>query len=865
MRVADLEASGLPTEDAWRKAVDDFGDPEEVAEETKQAGSHGPTGGWRFFVASLIEDLGFAVRTLWKRPTFTAAAVISLGLGIGANTAIFSVVNSLLFRPLNVAEQDRVVSVYTSQVGGNRYGNTSYLDYLDYRDRNGVFEGLAAQTFAPMAVGGNRAPQVAVGQLVSSNYFQVLGVTPILGRAFLSEEGEKFGADAVAILSHTGWQRLFDSDPDVLGRVVRINDRPFHVVGVAPPGFTGLSPVVEPVLWAPLSMFEEALPYTPNVRSRVDPWLQLVGRLELGVSQADADVGLEILAANLAEEYPETNRSKGIVVGDLEENRFGSPETTEGSRQLLMVLFGVVGFVLLVACFNVANLQLAKATSRRREMAVRVSLGASRFRIVRQLLVESVLLAVLSGVVGLVVAGLALDAVQALQAQSELPIRFPFTFNHTVLGFTLLLAVATGMVFGLAPALQVLRPDQANALKDQGPATGQARGSSRIQNALVVGQMAVSLVLLAAAGLFVSSLRNTLAIDPGFELSNGIILPMNLGYGEYDEAQGRELHQRLLERVRGMPEVRTAALTAFAPLGIVHGHHDVHVDGYDPAPDELMLVKRNMVSPAYFETMGIRVIRGRAIDERDTEAADPVALVNETMAERYWPGQDPIGQTVRADLGITYRVVGVIEDGKYGALQETPEPYLVLPLTQAEYVDRMNLVVQASGDPSVLARRLAAEVREMAPGLPPAMAMTTDEYLAISAGNARAPAVMVGGFGLLGLVLAAVGLYGVMWYGVTQRIREFGVRLALGASEREIVRMVLTKGMRTTLVGVVLGFLSAMVATRFLSGLLYEVGTLDPLVFSLVPVVLLGVGQLASYLPARYASRADPVVVLKAE
>ena len=381
----------------------------------------------------------------------------------------------------------------------------------------------------------------------------------------------------------------------------------------------------------------------------------------------------------------------------------------------------------------------------------------------------------------------------------------------------------------------------------------------------MVGQVALSLVLLAGAGLFMRSLTNTLAIDPGFDLPNGVVMPMNLGYGQYDEAEGRELHQRLLTRVRSMPEVRSAALTAFAPLGIIHGHHDVQIDGYEPAPEEFMLVKRNMVSPDYFETMGIRVLRGRAIDGRDTEEADPVAMINETMARRFWPDQDPIGRTVQADLGIIYTVVGIVEDGKYGALQEAPEPYLVLPLTQSEYVDRMNLVVRTSGDASALAHRLNAEVRDIAPDLPPATAITSSEYLEYSVGSTKGPAVMIGAFGLLALVLAMVGLYGVMWYSVTQRTREFGVRLALGASEGEVVRMVLGKGLRTTLVGVVLGFLLALAGTRVLSGLLYGVGTLDPLVFSLIPAVLLGVGQLASYLPARHASRADPVVVLRAE
>jgi predicted permease len=795
MRVGELEAGGLETEEAWRQALDAFGDPEEVVRETKEACARGSAVGRRLeLVSSVIQDLVFAIRTLRKRPMFTAAAVISLGLGIGANTAIFSIMNSLLVRPLNVAEPDRLTPVFTSQTGGSRYGNTSYPDFLDYRERNEVFEGLAAHTFAPMAVSGDGAPRVVLGQLVSWDYFTVLGVDPVLGRGFLREEDDAFGAYPVAILSHATWQNLFESDPGILGRTVRINDSPFTVIGVAPAGFVGLMPIVEPALWAPLAMVEQALPYTPNYRSRIDPWLQLVGRLKDGVEATDAQAAMEVLATNLATEYPETNRNKGIVIGELDASRLISPEATDGASRLLAVLLAVVGFVLLVACFNVANLQLAKATARRREIAIRFSLGASRLRVVRQLLVESVLLALLAGGLGLVLAVFALDALQMLQPLMEVPLQIPVSLDLPVLGFTLLLALSTGVVFGLAPALQVLRPGQSDALKDQGHGASQARASTRIQSALVVAQVALSLVLLAGAGLFMKSLSNTLAIDPGFDLPNGVVMPMNLGYGQYTEAEGRELHQRLLDRVRSMPGVESAALTAFAPLGITHGHHDVYINGYEPAPDELMLVKRNMVSPAYFETMGVRVLRGRAIDARDTEEAEPVAMVNETMARRFWPDQDAIGRTVQADLGITYSVVGIVEDGKYGSLQETPESYLVLPLTQSEYVERMNLVVRTSGDASALARQLTSEVREIAPGLPPSTAMTSRQYLEYSVGNARGPAIMVGAFGVLALVLATVGLYGVMWYGVTQRTREFGVRLALGASEEEVVKMVLGQG-----------------------------------------------------------------------
>jgi predicted permease len=791
--------------------------------------------------------------------------VVSLALGIGANTAIFSLSHSLLFRPLDVTEPERLASVFTSQTGGQRHGNTSYPDYLDYRERNRVFSGVAAHTTAPMALAAGGQPDIVWGQLVSGNYFSVLGVEPALGRGFLPEEDEALGAHPVAVLSHAAWQDRFGADPQILGRTIRINDFPFTVVGVAPPGFSGLFSLPEPQVWAPLAMAEQALPYTPNIQSRIDPWLQLVGRLRPGLSLSQAQASLDALAANLVEEYPGTNRNKGIVLATLDATRLGTPEATGGAERLLAVLLGVVGFVLLIACFNVANLELAKAAGRRREIALRHSLGASRWRIVRQLLVESVLLAVAAAGVGLFVAFYSVESLQELQAQVEVPIQIQVSLDGRVLAFTLLLAVSTGVLFGLAPALQVLRPGQADALKDQGYALSQGRRAGRLQGVLVVAQVALSLVLLTGAGLLIRSLNNTLAIDPGFDLRNGVVVPVNLGFGQYGEEEGEALQKAVLERIAASPEVESAALTAFVPLGMTHGHHDVFVEGYEAAPDERMLVKRNMVSAGYFETMGIRVQRGRAIDERDTEDSTPVAMVNEAMASRFWPNRDPIGHTVRADRGTVYTVVGIIEDGRYGSLLEPQEPYLVIPLGQGEYVQRVNLVVKTRRDPRVMVRDLSSEVQELVPGLPASNAMTVREYLEYSQGGARGPAILVGVFGLLALALASVGLYGVMYYSVNQRTREFGIRLAIGATTNGVTRMVLLRGLRMTLAGLVLGILMALAMTRLLGGFLFEVSPLDPLVFAGGMAVLLGVGQLASYLPARFASRSDPMTALRAE
>jgi predicted permease len=526
---------------------------------------------------------------------------------------------------------------------------------------------------------------------------------------------------------------------------------------------------------------------------------------------------------------------------------------------------GVVGFVLLIACLNVANLQLAKASARRREIALRYSLGASRWRIVRQLLVESLLLALVAGAVGLALAVVAVDALQLLQPQAEVPLDIDATIDARVLGFTLAIALATGVFFGLVPALQVLRAGQADALKDQGFALSRSRAKATLQSALVVGQVALSLVLLVGSGLFVRSLSRTMAIDPGFDLRQGVVIPINFGYTQYREAEAMELRQRLLEEVSALPGVESAALSAFLPLGVIHGHHDVFVEGYEPAPDEFMLVKRTMVSPRYLETMGIRLLRGRVVDERDVADAQPVAMINETMARRFWPGRDPLGRTVQADLGIAFTVVGIIADGKYGSLQDPPEPYLLLPLTQGEYVQRVNLVVRTAGDPTAVLGSLSGIVRRVAPNVPSSPALTMAQYLEASTGDTRGPAILVSGFSVLATLLAMLGLYGVMSYTVSRQTRELGIRMALGASQSGIGRMIVARAVKTTLIGIGLGLVLAWTVTRVLAGFLYGVSTLDPVVFFGASVGLLGIGLLAGYRPARYAARVDPVTVLRAE
>jgi predicted permease len=813
----------------------------------------------------ILRDLRYGVRLLARSPGFAAIVVVTLALGIGANTVIFSLVNALLIRPLPVAEPERLVSVFTSYTGGNRHGITSYPDYEDLRDRNEVLSGLAAQNYSPMGLGGADQPEVVMGQLVSWNYFSVLGVDAHLGRTFLAEEEETPGTHPVAVLSHRIWKRRFGSDPEITGTKVLINDHPFTVVGVAPRGFAGTSVLVTPDVWVPLMMVDRAFPYAVGLDGRVDPWLFLIGRLKPGVSLEQARASLEVLAANLEQQYPDQNAGKGVTVVEADRTRIIPDGTTDVAERLTAIVMGVVGLVLLIACFNVAGLQLVRAVERQREVALRFSLGASRGRIVRQLLFESAVLSTVAGAIGLLIATWAVGLLSALQLPTGFPVEMDLRLDRTVLAFTALLSILTGVLFGLAPAILAVRRRQLASLGDQSRSVTQSRGRARLQSALVISQVALSLVLLISAGLFLRSLGNTLAVDPGFGLRNGLVLPVNLGFSQYDEARGRAFHRQLVDRIRSLPGVRTATLAAFLPLGMNHGHHDVRIEGYEPRPGESMLVKRNMVGPGFFETMGIPIVKGRAITEQDKADGEPVAVINETLARRYWPDADPLGRTIRADLGTPRVVVGVMKDGKYGALDEESQPYLCIPLEQAEYQKRFHVVLEAAGDPQALIQPVLHEVRQLSPNLPVSTIATVTQHLGLSVGSARALAALVGGFGLLALLLALVGVYGVMSYSVARRTHEFGIRVALGARGSAIVGMVLSQGLRMTVIGVAAGLLLALGVTRVLSGFLHEVSPLDPVVFAAVSLALAATALLACFIPARRAASVDPTTALRAE
>ncbi len=550
----------------------------------------------------------------------------------------------------------------------------------------------------------------------------------------------------------------------------------------------------------------------------------------------------------------------------VDRNRIGLLDTTDDTESGLSFLMGVVGLVLLIACFNVANLQLVRATKRQREIALRLSLGAPRWRIIRQLLTESVLLSLLGGAVGLLLATWVIDVIVALQGTIvEMPIELDFGLDRRVLGFTLVLSLLSGVLFGLAPALQTLRHGQFSGLKDQTPAHSQGKTRSRLQNSLVVAQVAISLVLLIGAGLLLQSMGNALSLDPGFDARSGVVLPINLGYGRYDEVEGKRFLRQLVERVESLRGVQSATVTAELPLGQLHIRQSIGVEGYVPAPDEQMIVRTNFVGPRYFETLGISIVNGRAIDEHDGEDRRPVAVINETMARRYWPGRDPIGQAIHVGGGgEPGEIVGIVKDGKYDTLDEPSQLYVCYALEQLDvYLKQVNLIVRTEGDPRALMGPIRGEIQQLDPDMPAPQIMTLDEFLEIRVEETGGPAEMVAIFGLLALLVAMVGVFGVMSYSVSQRTLEIGIRMSLGARPIEILRLVIAAGLKITLVGVAVGLSGAMAASRLLTSFLYEVNPLNPLIFIAVSAALVVVALLACYVPARWAARVDPMIALR--
>ena len=813
-------------------------------------------------MSTLFNDLRLARRLLVKSPLFTAVVVITLALGIGLNTAVFSAIDALLLRPLpGVRQADELVQVYRSYRSGMDYGSSSIPHFMDVRDRSpAAFSGVAAWTFAPLNLSTSGRPQRVMGAMVSANYFSVLGVSASRGRTFVAEEDSGRGAHAVTVLSDATWKGIFGADPQVVGRAVILNGQQFTVIGVAPEGFKGTLPVVTPAMWVPLMQLATVRPGSADsFDSRGNNFMNIIARLAPGVGITRANERMKVLSAELTAEHPDDYKDSGINLVLQSESGI-HPTMKSAQVGLSAVVLAVVGILLLIACVNVANLFLARARDRAREMAIRLSLGAGRRGLVRQLLTESFVFATVAGIAGLAVAWWAISLANQIRLPMDIDFRPDLRISPMVLFFTMGVTLVTGALFGLAPALQATRPSLIPALKGEAPAGGSRSRSSRV---LVVAQTALSIVLLVCAGLFLRNLKAATAADKGFVSDNLLIADVDPGMQGYPRARTEEFYRRITERLLATPGVRAVGMIDQLPLSLGGSDHGVSIPGYTPGPNENMSIRYSSVSPGFFEAMGIPLVKGRAFTVQDDSAAAPGVVINEQFAKRFWAGKDPLGHTVHVS-GRDQTVIGVVPTGKYERLGEDPTAFMYHVQAQ-HWQTGMTIIVRTTGDPQLLAPQLRSEVSALDPDLPVSGIRTMDSHLGIALLPARLIGGVLGIFGILGLILASVGIYGVMAYSVAQRTREIGIRMAVGAARSDVIRLVMRQGMTVVLLGTLIGMAGALGLAQLIRGLLYGENALDPLTFVAVPMVLILVATVAILVPARRASAVDPVLALRRE
>ncbi|MGO9271409.1 MAG: ABC transporter permease [Terriglobia bacterium] len=816
-------------------------------------------------MSTLIQDLKYGFRMLVKNPAFTAVAVIALALGIGGNTAIFSVVNAVLLRPLPFHDPNRLMLL--SEANPRQpHVSVAYPNYFDWKQQNHVFERMASFQPRDFNLAGVNEPENIGGSAVSSNFLRTLGVKPLLGRDFRPDEDKK-GAEPVVILGFSLWQRRFGGEPNVVGRTVTLDAKSFTIVGVMPPQLT---------------MYEDSQLYTP-----IGVWMDedmmdrgahndttVVARLKAGVTPAEAQAEMDTIARRLEQQYPDTNTGYRVAMSPVRDAFVGD------SGPSILVLFAAVGFVLLIACVNVANLLLARGAAREREIAIRSALGASRLRVVRQLLTEGAVLAVISGLLGLLIGAWGLKGLLTLIPQ-DVGMGMPVAINSWVLGFTCLLSLATVAIFGLVPALQVSRPDLNETLKEGGRTASGGVESRQVRSVLVVSEIALALVLLISAGLMIKSFSHLLAVAPGFNPENVLTMEVNLRGAKYDKPdQVAVFCQQALDRIRTLPGVKFAALATELPLTGSHSRDDITVEGQPvPAVGHFPHPDFHDVSPDYFRAMGIPLMRGRYFTESDTPQTADVVLISESLARRFWPNGDAVGKRILqghhpSPKNPWLTVVGVVGDTKqyglsaetkwevyYTYLQNPPGFEAGLPDAAADF----RLVVRAASHPENLTAAIKSEVHGIDKDVPVHDEITMQRIVSDSVGTRRMTMLLLGLFAGLAMVLAAVGIYGVISYSVSQRTHEIGVRMALGAGRSDVLWLVVGKGFALAVVGVAVGLAGALALTRFLSSLLFGVRPTDPVIFLGVSLILAAVSLVASYIPARRAARVDPTVALRYE
>ena len=813
----------------------------------------------------MIKDLRYAMRSLLKRPGFVAVAVITLALGIGANTAIFSLVNAVLLRSLPVERPNEIVSV-AMRGKDDSMSAFSYPNYRDFRDRNEALSGLLVYRFVPVSLSRSGGNERIWGYEVSGNYFDVLGVKAIKGRTFLPEEDKTPLAHPVAVLSYASWQRRFGGDPDIVGKDVLLNNHQFRVIGIAPEGFKGTELVYTPEIWLPAAMMEWVEPGAQWLEDRNTRNFFANGRLKPGVDLRQAEASLNHLALQLAKEYPDTNEGQSIRVVPP---GFILPDLRGAVVSFTWVLMAAVALVLVVTCTNLAGLMLARATDRRREIAIRLAMGANRVRLIRQLLTESVLLSFVGGLAGVLLAFWIIDVLLAFKPPIDFPLALDVSVDWRVLLFSLLVSLAAGAIFGLAPALQATRPGLSQALRETSAQGGAAR--TRLRSVLVVAQIAISLVVLIAAGLVVRTLQQLQTMSPGFDSTNALTMSFDLGLQGYDDNRGQQFYRQLAERVQALPGVKSAAVSSYIPLSLNYNSRNIFVEG-QPAQrgENVPLAMNGSAGPRYFETMRTPLVHGREFTEQDQEKTEPVVIVNETFVRRLMPNvsspSEAVGKRIsfNSASGPFRRIVGVTGDGKYFNIAEDPRPFLWAPMAQ-DYSSNGILTVRTDSNPESLLAAVRNEVQALDPNLPLFDVKTLSEHMRFAFFPAKVAATVLGVFGFVALLLSAIGIYGITSYTVAQRTHEIGIRLALGAQLSDVLKLVLSHGLKLTLIGAVLGLFGAYLATRAITSVLYGVSATDPLTFGLVSVLLIGVALLACYVPSRRATKVDPLVALRNE
>ncbi|MGB7283546.1 MAG: ABC transporter permease [Candidatus Acidiferrum sp.] len=818
-------------------------------------------------MGNFLQDLRYGIRMLAKSPGFTAVAVLSLTLGIGANTTIFTLAKAIFLKAILVEEPSRLMSLYsTAQSRGGplqEYLPTPYLNAVDYREKSDVFSGaaIAIPTGVNLTIAGKKVQ--AFCEVVNANLFDVLGVQPQLGRGFSEEEGKT--PQPVVVISYALWNREFGGDPKLLGRAIQINDQDFTVIGIMPSDFHDVGVLGSPDAWAPMLMHDQVLTGLAKdwFDQRAFRLTLMVGRLKPGVTVAQARASIHNLGLELEKEYPKDNGGRNEMLVPIDQTAI-PPQLRSVYVRAGSLMFVIVGLVLLIACANVANLLLARATQRHREIGVRLAMGASRTRLIRQLLTESLLIALLAGALGILFAYWGRALMLSL-LPAGLQRRLDFSLDGRVLLYTLGLSLVATMLFGLVPALEASKADRIAALKDR---TGNPTGSARwygVRGVLVMVQVALSLVALAGAGLFIHSLRNAQEMDPGFEVKHEVVMSLNLGSEHYDQARAEQFYKDVAERLAGVGAVESASIADMYPFsgGLARTTFKDGVDITDPRNGKLTPIIAT--EPGYFSTAGITMLEGRDFNEHDDAQGAMAGIVNQAAAEQMWPGEDPLGKHIHF-LGETWdiAIVGEVATVKYQTMGEPPQAIVYLPLKQ-HYSAQVVLYVRTKGDPEKAIPSVRSAVQALGPAVPLLNVRTVQQVLVQSLTAPRIGAELLGGFGLLALVLAAIGTYGVMSYSVSQRTQEVGIRMSLGAQPRDVLRLILANGMAMVCAGVVVGLGISTLLARSMNSLLYGIGAFDAPSFLITAALLVGVALAACYIPARRAMRVDPIIALRYE